>query len=122
MRFASPIRTLLILLLAAAQPVTASFAAQAAARGAPCPVHAALLSPAEDRAAAHHGHAAPGEPGEDAPAHFTFACCAAHAIGIAAEDAPLLAPDWTVRPVVMAEHGLEPGELPAVDPPPRNFL
>jgi hypothetical protein len=129
------IRSLLAALLLVGQFASASFAAEAAARGASCPVHQSL---ATHDASAHHshdghataesgvhenGHEHPGGHEDNgASPHVSFACCAACTAALIATDTLLQTPRWTAKPPFRAARGLEPGEQSSADPPPRILL
>lgn len=129
---APAIRILLAAFLVLAQFASGNLAAQVTAKGAPCSVHAALVSAAEDHASAHRGHDEPAKTADhahegaqedgDAAPQFSFACCAACAVGLTAADTLLQTSDWLLPPPLAAAHGLEPGEIPSTDPPPRILL
>jgi hypothetical protein len=133
MMFARSIRTFVVLLLVTVQPATASLAAQVAARGGPCPVHAALAAQ-EQRGAMHHGHAEQtthsghsdhsdrSDEGQASPADTNFSCCVAHALGMPVSHAPLPHLLRANSPETPIERGLDPRTQPGDDPPPRILL
>jgi hypothetical protein len=134
---ARAVRALLAAFLVAAQFAAGSLAAQTAAQGVPCPVHAALAA-SEDHASTHHGHdGAAGTAGHthqhgheqqgregdnEVSPHSGTACCAACLAAMITSDILLFTPDWHRKSLVSVADGFKPGELPSTDPPPRNLL
>jgi hypothetical protein len=129
------IRSLLAALLLVGQFASVFFLAEAAARGAYCPVHQSL---ARHDASAHHshdshhiphsaghksGHKFPGDREDNAASpHISFVCCAGCIAALTAIDPWLPAPQWIAKPPFRTARGLKPGELPSADPPPRILL
>ncbi len=133
------LRKLLIALLVIAQPASAAFAATAPAFIAPCPVHAALVPVQVQNAPGHEGHAmaghethtmhgapaeTPAQPdeGQADPAAFSFACCAAHVVGVLVQNFPIPDRAWTRAPAALIPQPLTSRDLSSVDPPPRILL
>jgi hypothetical protein len=123
------LRTLLAVLLVLAQSAAGSFAAQMAAAGAPCAAHAAAAGPSHGHGAqsshrsGHEHHAKHADDADgDASPRLNLACCTACATGLTAVIVPLATPHWLRRVQVSTMPGLDPGELPGTDPPPRILL